>query len=418
MSYATCLGLFHGADTTTDTTSTIEMTTSAADPPPAPAIAASFAGDDGLAHIAPPLRIDLVYQDEAIIVVHKPCNLRSVPGNAEPPPSSTTGKRKERDGYDDSCDTTNNNKPLSAQEAWVAAIQRLAEQAKNKPTATTQKENDEDDDNDQQMLQPSWFCGLGGQKSQRTSIPRKYAPFSRYVQRSRRRIFGLDEQQSIENNLARITKQIFQRIEHVQREILSHHRPASTTDEESVFGQCKLAGLASQADSRSNQDLFIVHRLDQQTSGLLVLARTQETCSFLSSCWRARNRVHKVYRAVVEDWPPLRNTNEAAGEIRLPMSPHPTERLKWVVDHENGKECLTKWKLLEKRSDGSVVLELSPVTGRTHQLRVHCAAMGGTIRGDSLYGTAGDILYLHAEKLSFPHPSTKAIVSFQADPKW
>ena len=356
----------------------------------------------GLAHIPPTLRIEVVHQDESILVVYKPCNLRSVPGNAEPPSLPQTGKRKARDDDDDT---------PTAQQAWVLAIQQLAEESGASPTTleTSQHHDNKDNDKTQPLIQPSWFQGLGGQPSQRASIPRKYAAFARYVQRSRRRIFGHDNEM---DDLPQITQRLFQSIEQRQAEILQPHRPAPTKPEESVFGQVQLAGLGT--DSKSNQDLFVVHRLDQQTSGLLVLARTAAAASFLSSCWRKRDRVNKVYRALVEAWP----LEQQEGCIRLPMSPHPTERLKWVVDQEHGKECLTCWNVLEKCADGTVILELSPVTGRTHQLRVHCAATGGTIRGDSLYGTPGDMLYLHAETLSFPHPTTTQVVTFQVDPKW
>jgi len=207
--------------------------------------------------------------------------------------------------------------------------------------------------------------------------------------------------------------------------------------------------------------LFVIHRLDCQTSGLLVLARTATAASFLSSCWRNRQQVTKIYRAWADHWI-VDDNHFSRGEIRLPMSPHPTERLKWIVNHNEGKECITQWKVLERRhnqdgDDDGVVLELRPITGRTHQLRVHCAATASPIRGDSLYGNSrsgttttsssgttkastptqsiqddandvsptttntaapDEILHLHAEKLSFPHPTTKQIVSFQVPPRW
>ena len=357
----------------------------------------------GLEHVPEHLRIEIVYQDEDIIVVHKPCNLRSVPGNAEPPPptpatTTTTGKRKHRDGP-------------SPQEAWVQAIQQLAEK-----DTTTQ----DDDTNDGKDEMQTWLERLGGKESIRASIPRKYSAFARYIERSRHRIFGYNNAPDDES-LKEITRQIFQRIECLQKQILQ--QPTPTLDEESVVGQCKLLGLANRSSSRANQDLFAVHRLDCHTSGLLVLARTATAASVLSACWRTRNQVHKTYRACVEDWPPCRRDENPIeeGEISLPMSPHPTERLKWIVDEVNGKESLTRWKVLEKRTDNrAVVLQLTPITGRTHQLRVHCRATGGSIRGDALYGTRGDddVLYLHAEKLSFPHPTTKEIVSFEVPPKW
>lgn len=372
----------------------------------------------GLERTPAHLQIEVIHQDEDILVVHKPCNLRSVPGNADPPPT-TTGKRKDRD-YQDSHEKVqigdNPQPPRTTQEAWVEAIKILArgygEAKENPPT-------EPDEDKDLHI----YLKRLGAKESQRASIPRRYPAFSRYIQRSRSRIFGEDDSSIPDENLPEITQRLFRQIEAVQKEV--QQRPAPTTDEESVVGQCKLLGLAKSSDSRANQDLFVVHRLDCQTSGVLVLARTAAAASYLSECWRTRHKVHKTYRALVEDWPPFRSKEEPQkeGEINLPMSQHPTERLKWVVvnDADKGKESLTKWKVLQqldKAHGGGIVLELKPITGRTHQLRVHCAATGGTIRGDSLYGKAGEFLYLHAEKLSFPHPSTKEMVSFEVEPKW
>lgn len=413
----------------------------------------------GLNEVPVHLRIQVIYQDEDIIVVLKPCNLRSVPGNADNnntnnsdsdslPFTTAPGMKKRKHVDEDETATTSSTrttrtplkKTMTPQEAWVQALKSLSE-----------NQNETDDETEKQLQY--FLKRLGGQESQRASIPRRFPAFVRYIKRSRNRVFGEKDVDSSssppssaavvvqDEDLPEITQQLFHRIETKQKEILQQYRPQPTTDKESVVGQCKLLGLAKHSDSRANQDLFVVHRLDCQTSGLLVLARTAAAASFLSKCWRTRDKVQKTYRALVECWPPLQaqpaeeyqeKEHEVLleGEISLPMSPHPTERLKWIVNQESGKESLTKWKVLQivngnykdvngdGNSGGGVVLELKPITGRTHQLRVHCAAMGGVIRGDSLYGKVGDFLYLHAEKLAFPHPSTKDIVSFQVDPKW
>eukprot|EP00977_Amphora_coffeiformis_P006351 scaffold1353_cov161-Amphora_coffeaeformis.AAC.23 len=388
-------------------------------------------------HIPPALRIEIVYEDDVILVVNKPCNLRSVPGHADPPPT-TTGKRKERGSDDDdTTTTTSGNAPqpkMTAQEAWVQALGQLAAQ---------ESTDDQTQSTSQEQLQ-TWLQRLAGQFSQRASIPRRYAAFTRYLQRSRKRVFDDDDDDTMDDaQFTATARQIFQAIERVQQDILKHRTPTPTADQDSVVGQLKLLGKAQRTDSRAAQDLFVVHRLDCQTSGLLVLARTAAAASFLSACWRSRQQVTKVYRAWVDDW----IADSGQGDICLPMSPHPTERLKWVVNHgDQGKECITQWQVLEHRhnqegdKDG-VVLELKPITGRTHQLRVHCAATASPIRGDSLYGSSrsitaeaptttpsshedatatntDDILCLHAEKLSFPHPTTKQVVTFQVPPRW
>jgi tRNA pseudouridine32 synthase/23S rRNA pseudouridine746 synthase len=349
------------------------------------------------------LPIEIVYHDKDIIVVNKPSNLRSVPGHADPPPSSGDKKRKRDD-----------SSRLGAQQAWIEALRLLSSENNHNNAERT----------DEDMCMQVWLQRLGGQANQRVSVPRKYAAFARYLQRSRSRIFGAEEAPAAacgsNDDFATRTTRIFQRIEARQNELL---KPPTPTDaSESAFGQLQLLGFAkSTADSRARPDLFAVHRLDCATSGLLVFARTPEAASKLCKSWRERDRVVKIYVAIVEDWSPQADldTEQAEREICLPLAPHASERLKWQVNEKDGKECRTICKVLRKTNVG-VQLELRPVTGRTHQLRVHCAATGGPIRGDSLYGTPreGEPLYLHAHRLSFPHPTTQQVVEFEVFPPW
>lgn len=157
----------------------------------------------------------------------------------------------------------------------------------------------------------------------------------------------------------------------------------------------------------------------------MVFARNREAASFLSKVWRERNDVTKVYWARVQHWPPYRNDNKKLeGRIDLPLSPS-EERLKWKVS-KDGKPSTTLWRVKNESVSGPVVLVLTPVTGRTHQLRIHCAHTGCAIEGDSLYGEQGrkqqlsheHRLCLHAQTLSFPHPKTKRKLTFETAPFW
>ncbi len=145
-----------------------------------------------------------------------------------------------------------------------------------------------------------------------------------------------------------------------------------------------------------------VHRLDWETSGLMLLARTREAHSELSRQFRERE-VAKCYISVVYGELPT-----AAGEIDLPLRCDWPNRPRQMVDTAEGKPSLTRWRLLSVDSGCSRVA-LTPVTGRSHQLRVHMQAFGYPILGDRLYAhsdalTRADRLLLHAAELSVRHP--------------
>lgn len=162
-------------------------------------------------------------------------------------------------------------------------------------------------------------------------------------------------------------------------------------------------------------DALIVHRLDMSTSGLLLLARGQEIHRQLSRLFRDR-LVEKRYLAVIDG-----NLAEASGEVDLPLICDWPNRPRQKVDFEIGKHSLTRYTRLSKDLfSGTTRVELEPVTGRSHQLRVHMAALGHPILGDDLYGGAAHAkanrLLLHAMDLAFVHPSTAARVSFHSEP--
>ena len=153
-----------------------------------------------------------------------------------------------------------------------------------------------------------------------------------------------------------------------------------------------------------------VHRLDRDTSGCLVLGRHAAALTRLNRLFRDR-RVGKTYWTVVEGGPA-----EPSGEIDLALSPvDPRRTLRMRPDAE-GQPSLTRWRVLGRDPDRARTwLELEPVTGRTHQLRVHCAASGWPIVGDVLYGApATGGLHLHASGISIPLYPRKPPIAVEA----
>jgi len=154
-------------------------------------------------------------------------------------------------------------------------------------------------------------------------------------------------------------------------------------------------------------DARIVHRLDMMTSGVIVLAREALAHASLSEAFRERE-VDKRYEALVHGRPAADE-----GEIDLPLVVDWPNRPRQVVCHDTGKPSLTHYRVAgQVRVDGVGTLTriaLTPVTGRTHQLRVHLASLGCPIAGDPFYGIAGDPsprMMLHACRLALPHPLT------------
>jgi tRNA pseudouridine32 synthase/23S rRNA pseudouridine746 synthase len=166
-------------------------------------------------------------------------------------------------------------------------------------------------------------------------------------------------------------------------------------------------------------DALIVHRLDMATSGLMVMARGPSAQRQLSNAFAAR-AVTKRYVAVVAGR--LQAPKDAWGVIDLPISVDWPKRPLRVVDHQAGKPSLTRWRVLGYGESGTHTrVELEPVTGRSHQLRVHLRELGHPILGDTLYAPpavqamAGRLM-LHAESLRFVHPVTRAALAFESPP--
>jgi len=165
-----------------------------------------------------------------------------------------------------------------------------------------------------------------------------------------------------------------------------------------------------------------VHRLDQDTSGLLVLAKTPQVYTALQSCFQRRD-ILKRYEAVVQARSGsslLLSSEKQEGDslISLPLLPNPYDRPRQMVNKEHGKPSITRYTVRERRTDNTFFVDFYPLTGRTHQLRVHAAhaeGLNAPIAGDRLYGTRTDSserLMLHAAEISFPHPVTNKQMHF------
>ena len=153
---------------------------------------------------------------------------------------------------------------------------------------------------------------------------------------------------------------------------------------------------------------LIVHRLDMSTSGILVLTKTKEANKILQSQFIKRT-VKKRYVALLDG-----HLKEKSGVIQLPLRLDINDRPRQLVDFINGKKAETNWTLINHKN-GKTRVYFYPITGRTHQLRVHSAHKGGLntpIIGDDLYGKKENRLHLHAEFIEFIHPSSREVINF------
>ena len=159
-------------------------------------------------------------------------------------------------------------------------------------------------------------------------------------------------------------------------------------------------------------DALVVHRLDMATSGVLVFARSKQVQGQLNRAF-AERRVHKRYVALVHG-----AVEPETGHIDLPLRADWPNRPRQMVDIEGGRPSLTHWRRLGAcPQPGCTRLELSPITGRSHQLRVHLQALGHPIVGDRLYGPGDDAtrLMLHATLVRMDHPMSGAPLEVMAE---
>lgn len=170
----------------------------------------------------------------------------------------------------------------------------------------------------------------------------------------------------------------------------------------------------------------IVHRLDKDTSGILVVAKTAQAHQALSTQFKSRS-IQKQYLALVYGDP-----QGDHGMVDLPIGRHPVDRKKMAILESGGREALTLWQVMERYQSASL-MRLDLKTGRTHQIRVHCKAMGHPIVGDCVYGGRRHLArlaksnprlhravrltkrqMLHAHRIGFIHPASADFQSFQA----
>ena len=212
--------------------------------------------------------------------------------------------------------------------------------------------------------------------------------------------------------------------EDLKKKAIEKMKPETLYEDKKVLVLNKPSGLLSMAKGEYSAEPtledygLLVHRLDRDTSGVVILAKDEETQKMLRKQFQDR-KAHKTYYAVVEGCPKL---DEAM--IDLPIARNVKHPTTFIVD-ANGKPSQTYYKVIKKGEKNSLV-ELRPTTGRTHQLRVHMSYLGTPILGDRVYGTAPadtDMrLYLHAHTLeiSIPNPTKdlsgdKMRTKFEAD---
>lgn len=201
----------------------------------------------------------------------------------------------------------------------------------------------------------------------------------------------------------------------------THHELQTVYEDEAVCVVNKPAGMLSVPGKSGRESVLsvmrqrypeadgplVVHRLDMSTSGLMVIAKTMAAYHHLQRQF-ASHAVSKRYVAVLSH-----DLQVERGTIRLPLRPDLADRPRQVVDEVHGRYAETRFE-----RTGECRVALWPLTGRTHQLRLHCAhrqGLGNPIKGDALYGRSADRLYLHAEEIVFTHPTTGERVTFRAD---
>lgn len=419
------------------------------------------------------LRIKIKYSDESIAVIFKPSLLRSVPGNIKDQhpqllisqePATSSRKSNNLLG------SPNAASALSMQQAWVHALHFYDSREKIYVSMNHSlgKNLESTTATDFAVLKSNTQVLLSRLASKPDStlksIPRRCAAFKKYIAKNRktllphltkRKKLSDQEENASDNNSIEVQIEEAGKIAY---DILSKKAQAmyqesisskQTPDEESALGQLNLLAKVTQADedifnsygrlnpTDNDSPIYVVHRLDCETSGIMVFARTVDAASNLCKAWRERDAVSKVYLARVKTWPPFDHEGKTSGNIDLPLAAMENERLKWEVK-DKGKPSHTEWSIFNHGSKGCgkpqsyITLELKPVTGRTHQLRVHCAAIGSGILADSLYGdnpipidqmalesgTVLQSLRLHAMKLSFPHPMSGSIQTFETEHCW
>jgi len=190
-------------------------------------------------------------------------------------------------------------------------------------------------------------------------------------------------------------------------ELIVVHKPAEFLSVPGIYIQDSVYTRIKQ-QVKNISGPIIVHRLDMSTSGLLVLAKNKKAHKNLQAQFINRT-VEKRYTALLDGI-----INDKEGIISLPLRVDLDDRPRQLVCFEHGKSAETRWEVIE-HINGKTKVHFYPITGRTHQLRMHAAhrlGLNTPIIGDDLYGTKKDRLYLHADTLTFSHPTTKEKMTF------
>ena len=300
--------------------------------------------------------LPILHLTDEFIIVHKPANMLSVPGKISQPPRQVPRYMEWIRSIHEAAKTYD-----SISEGYSSETKRVLEQLT--------------------LLK---------------SFPRKEKPFKLFV----RKTLKFDDPLILDS----VWKTV------VRQDVLLHKTPVSDVPFDWV-------SAAEICEARFGK-IYHVHRLDMATSGALLFARSEDACNLLAKQFRDRD-VGKVYLAEV-----LGRVASESFEIDVPIRPDIDNRPRQIVDFEQGKACVTKGRVLQYRTkrlgDGqgednvtSTVVELVPLTGRTHQLRLHMSHFGHPILGDDLYSSqlAQDVsdgrLHLHAFKLVFCDPTSE-----------
>ncbi len=159
----------------------------------------------------------------------------------------------------------------------------------------------------------------------------------------------------------------------------------------------------------------IVHRIDRNTTGILVVCKNDTSHKFLAEQLKEHSITRK-YHAICHG-----TFSETEGTVNAPIGRHPVERKKMAINHKNGREAITHYKVLDTLKGGYSYIECTLETGRTHQIRVHMASIGHPLLGDDVYGPRNPKIKglegqtLHAKVLGFIHPSSKEYIEFDSD---
>jgi len=325
--------------------------------------------------------VRILLHDEHCLVLHKPANMLSVPG------------RKMLDSMQEQ------NNQIGAHSRvlqWTAVIQAVKQDLQNKrlsfpphSTATTATHDQDQEREDRAVLQIMQSLRF------LENIPRKEKLVHKYLQRTMKVTDETLQSRIWQLLQAKDSEMWHPKIENIPPDLVSAY---------------DVARLASGGGS-----IFAVHRLDMETSGVLLFAKTARASAHLAKQF-AERKTKKRYLAEVAG-----QVAPSLQRISHKLRADPTNRPWQVVDASNGKECETLLTVLEHRPRrDSTLVQLNPVTGRTHQLRVHMAHEGHAAIGDSLYAPAevyaqSHYLHLHAQSLQFMHPHSEKVITVTSD---